>query len=63
MEDGFNVDKCGVLQVSLSNPAHVYYYLYDNPLRIVNKAKYLGVLLDSKFNFSKHIAVIKQMKC
>ena len=31
------------------------YYLYDNPLRIVNEAKCLGVLLDSKLNFNRHI--------
>ena len=32
----FNIDKCEVLQISLSNSALANYYLYDNPLRIVN---------------------------
>ena len=54
----FNIDKCEVLQISLSNSAPVNYCLYDNPLRIVNAAKYLGVLLDSKLNFNRHIETI-----
>ena len=54
----FNIDKCEVLQISLSNSAPVNYCLYDNPLRIVIEAKYLGVLLDSKLNFNRHIETI-----
>ena len=54
----FNIDKCEVLQISLGNSAPINYCLYDNPLRIVNKAKYLGVLLDSKLNFNRHIETI-----
>ena len=54
----FNIDKCEVLQIILSNLAPVNYRLYDNPLRIVNVAKYLGVLLDSKLNFNRHIETI-----
>ena len=55
MENGV---KCEVLQISLGNSAPVNYCLYDNPLRIVNEAKYLGVLLDSKLNFNRHIETI-----
>ena len=54
----FNIDKCEVLQISLSNSVPVNYCLYDNPLRIVIEAKYLGVLLDSKLNFNTHIETI-----
>ena len=54
----FNIDKCEVLQISLTNSAHANYYLYDNPLRIVNEVKYLGVLLDSKLSFNKHIETV-----
>ena len=54
----FNIDKCEVLQISFSNSIPVNYCLYDNPLRTVNEAKYLGVLLDSKLNFSKHVETI-----
>ena len=51
----FNIDKCEVLQISLSNLVPVNNCLYDNPLKIVNAAKYLGVLLDFKLNFNRHI--------
>jgi len=54
----FNIDKCEVLQISLSKSTSVNYYLHDNPPRIVDEAKYLGVLLDSKLNFNKHIETI-----
>ena len=54
----FNIDKCEVLQTSLSSSTPVNYYLYNNPLRIVDEAKYLGVLLDYKLNFNKHIETI-----
>ena len=54
----FNVDKCEVLQISLSSSIPVHDHLYNNPLRTVKEAKYLGVLLDSKLNFNKHIETI-----
>ena len=56
----FNIDKYEVLQISLGNSVPVNHCLYDNPLirRIVNEAKYLGVLLDSKLNFNRHIETI-----
>ena len=41
----FNIDKCKVHQISLSSSTPVNYYLYNNALRIVEEAKYLGVLL------------------
>ena len=54
----FNMDKCEVPQVTLSNPKPTNYFLYSNQLRTVGHAKYFGVLLDSKLNFNKHIANI-----
>ena len=54
----FNTDKCEVLQVTLSNPKPTSYFLYNNQLRMVSHAKYLGVTLDSKMNFNKHITTI-----
>ena len=50
-----NIDKCKILQISLSSSTPVNYYLHNNALRIVEEAKYLGVLLDTKLNFNKHI--------
>ena len=54
----FNTDKCEVLQVTLSNPKPTSYFLYNNQLRMVSHAKYLGVILDSKMNFNKHITTV-----
>ena len=54
----FNTDKCEVLHVSLSNLLPTNYFLYNKQLRSVTQAKYLGVLLDSKLNFNKHIEMI-----
>ena len=67
----FNIDKCEVLQISLSNstPRPVNYCLYDNPLRIVKEVKYLGVLLDSLILIDKKLYsyvasyMRKQMVC
>ena len=44
----FNTDKCEVLQISLSNLTPANYYLYNNQLRHVEEAKYLGILLNFK---------------
>jgi len=44
----FNTDKCEVLQTAQT--------IYST--RIVDHTKYLGVLLDPKLNFNKHIANI-----
>ena len=51
----FNVDKCQVLQTSLRNIFAFSYTLYNHFLENVNEAKYLGIVIDSKLNFNKHI--------
>jgi len=51
----FNVNKCEVLQISLRDPVRYSYVLHDNPLRKVNEARYLGVIIDSKLNFNKQV--------
>ena len=51
----FNVDKCQVLQTSLRNIFAFPYTLYNHFLENVNEAKYLGIVIDSKLNFNKHI--------
>jgi len=51
----FNISKCEVLSISLRNITKHSYILYEQPLRNFNKAKYLGVIIDSKLNFNKQI--------
>ena len=51
----FNVNKCEALQISLRNILTFSYTLYDQPLQNVNEARYLGIVIDSKLNFNKHI--------
>ena len=58
----FNINKCEVIQITLKNPIQSAYYLYGHQLKQVTEAKYLGVTLDSKLNFNKHIdAVCKKV--
>ena len=46
----FNVE---VLQISLQRTIiENSYLLYDQPLKLVNEAKYLGVVIDSKLTFN-----------
>ena len=51
----FNTDKCKVIQISLKPVAPSSYTLYGRHLREVTEAKYLGVTIDRKLSFSKHI--------
>ena len=51
----FNVDKCQVLQTSLRNIFTFSYTLYNHFLENVNEAKYMGIVINSKLNFNKHI--------
>ena len=58
----FNVDKCQVLQTSLRNIFTFSYTLYNHFLENVNEAKYLGIAIDSKLNFNKHIMIMIMIK-
>lgn len=55
----FNTDKCEFIQISLKPiPPPNSYTLYGKHLKRVTEAKYLGVTIDSKLSFTKHIDII-----
>ena len=56
----FNVNKCHVLHLGSNNPEHYYYmpnssHLTYPTLQPVEDEKDLGVIVDSKLNFHKHM--------
>ena len=50
----FNVDKCKIMHLGHSNPKHEY-YMGGTTLEVTKEEKDLGVLVDDKLGFSKHI--------
>ena len=57
----FAADKCKVLTITLKTKRNTKIYNYDihgHILERVDSANYLGVTLDSKLDFGKHIANI-----
>ena len=54
----FNTDKCEVIQISLKSVAPSSYTLYGRHLKEVTEAKYLGVTIDRKLSFTKHIDIV-----
>ena len=54
----FNTDKCEVIQISLKPLTLNSYTLYGRHLKGVNEAKYLGVTIDCKLSFTKHIDIV-----
>ena len=53
-----DLQHCQVLQISLRNMVDFHYILYDQFLPNINEAKHLGVVIDSKLNFNKHIDLV-----
>ena len=53
----FNTDKCEVIQISLK-PVTPNSALYGRHLKEVTEAKYLGVTIDRKLSFTKHIDIV-----
>ena len=54
----FNVDKCVIVQISLKPQCETSYILYNSKLKQVIDAKNLGVIIDSKLSFNKHVDMI-----
>ena len=50
----FNVDKCKIMHLGLTNPKHTYTMGGTN-LAVTSEEKDLGVLIDDKLNFRSHI--------
>ena len=54
----FNTDKCEFLQITLKPVTPNSYTLYGRHLKEVTEAKYLGVTIDCKLSFTKHIDIV-----
>ena len=53
-----NTDKCEIIQISLKPVTPNSYTLYGRHLKEVTEAKYLGVTIDRKLSFTKHIDIV-----
>ena len=57
----FNASKCQVLQITNKpDPIPASYSIHGQKLEVVSSAKYLGVTLDTKLNFNRHIDAISK---
>ena len=54
----FNTEKCEAIQLSLKPAIPNSYTLYGKHLKGVTEAKYLGVTIDCKLSFTKHIDTV-----
>ena len=54
----FNTNKHEVLQITLKPVIPNSYTLYVKHLKGVTEAKYLGVTIDCKLSFTKHIDIV-----
>ena len=50
----FNVDKCKIMHLGHRNPGNIY-KMNDTELTVTDEEKDLGVLIDNKLDFGKHI--------
>ena len=55
----FHPDKCKVLRITNKRKPILYdYHIHNTALEIVESAKYLGVIIDSKLNWSPQISAV-----
>ena len=54
----FNTEKYEAIQLSLKPAIPNSYTLYGKHLKGVTEAKYLGVTIDCKLSFTKHIDTV-----
>jgi hypothetical protein len=55
----FNASKCQLLRITKNRkPIQASYSIHNHELELVDSAKYLGVHIDSKLNFNKHVDTI-----